>query len=308
MTKIFVFCILFIASGVSIADDLTGRWRGSDGGIYYLSQVGDRIYWYGQDSRRRPVWSNVFTGRLRGRNIRGHWSDVPKGHTQGHGRLELQIRRRGGVLRVTYQTGGFSASRLRRIRGPRSDQYYQDNSDYDFNPQYDRFDAEPDGGGGYDGLRDATTSKNECFRFNPRRLTLRKINGHWLLVSGNYFLEDFGRHRRRASQALSIVRHYRMNEFCSVGGPGSDFRFLLSSGRSPQGRFTNEYCADFRRNRLRMRRFGRNWKVGDDSFWLFEFSNRSDANHALQLLRKHRFRYACYVGDPPERHFRYLRR
>ena len=63
--------------------DLSGVWKGSDGGTYYLRQDGNTLYMYGERADERPIWSNVFTGRVTRDTVSGHWMDVPKGRTRG---------------------------------------------------------------------------------------------------------------------------------------------------------------------------------------------------------------------------------
>lgn len=308
MNKPFILMLLLFSS-TAFADDLTGRWRGNDGGIYYITQIDNRLVWYGQDSRRRPVWSNVFNGRVHGRHIRGRWVDVPKGHTLGDGRLELKIRRHGNVMVVIKQTGGFSATRLKRIRRPRPQSYYRDEFDSDYNQSYDQFEEEHSRRQHEKSVADATTSPNECFTFNPRQLTVEYIDGGWKLLSGEYFLEDFANRKGEAQTSMAMIKHYRMNEFCSVGGLNTEFKYLLSHGKVPVGKYFNEYCVRFRRHRLRMRNINGHWKIGDGNFWMFDFGNqRRDAKRAISIMKKYPFRYACYVGNQSTRHFRYFRR
>ena len=77
--------------------NLTGRWEGDDGGMYFLRQIDHELWWYGQradfdrryddrrdrddrrDDRRRFsrrfLWSNVFHGYIGNREIVGSWVD-----------------------------------------------------------------------------------------------------------------------------------------------------------------------------------------------------------------------------------------
>src|SRR5438552_1137645 len=57
--------------------NLTGIWNCNDGGIYYIRQVSNEIWWFGNSSNN--AFSNVFHGQLSGSTITGKWSDVPLG-------------------------------------------------------------------------------------------------------------------------------------------------------------------------------------------------------------------------------------
>lgn len=69
------------------ATDLTGVWDGDDGGIYYLRQIGNEIFWYGENDPLNPSWSNVAHGRIYGSILILNWADVTKGILRNDGLL-----------------------------------------------------------------------------------------------------------------------------------------------------------------------------------------------------------------------------
>ena len=70
--------------------NLTGVWAGSDGGTYYVHQVGNNVWWLGLSRDQGLTFANVFAGRIRfdGR-LEGDWADVPLGATHGFGHVEI---------------------------------------------------------------------------------------------------------------------------------------------------------------------------------------------------------------------------
>jgi hypothetical protein len=87
-----VLVLLFVACPlVAFAADLTGTWKGSDDGIYYLRQSGSTIWWYGESSVTNPGWTNVAYGTVAGSSAVLFWADVPKGGNMGSGVLVLNI-------------------------------------------------------------------------------------------------------------------------------------------------------------------------------------------------------------------------
>lgn len=89
--------------------NLTGRWRCNDGGIYYLRQVGNELWWYGQSNDNDPEFSNVYHATIHGNaTIVGRWADVPVGGTGGSGELDLKIvsNNRLTAIRRTGNFGG----------------------------------------------------------------------------------------------------------------------------------------------------------------------------------------------------------
>lgn len=90
---------------------LTGVWRCSDGGTYYIRQVGNIVVWFGEHPSMR--WSNVFFGELVGNRISGRWVDVPKSSSLGRGEIQLELTNMPllNPLRAAAQD-----TRLERIR------------------------------------------------------------------------------------------------------------------------------------------------------------------------------------------------
>lgn len=101
---------------------LTRRFLGDDGGIYYVREVGDRVYWFGEslttpgalgrESDAR-VFANVFAGRRDGNDVTGEWFDVPKGRAHSAGTLRLRASASDTRLERVAGDGGFAATSWR---------------------------------------------------------------------------------------------------------------------------------------------------------------------------------------------------
>jgi hypothetical protein len=109
--------VVFILSFVSVvsAASLTGTWSCNDGGTYYIRQLGNEVYWYGEKDPNHPEWSNVAKGRREGNKIYLEWADVPKGHIMSSGILTLKIVPFGQnkLVRINV-SGGFGGSEWTR--------------------------------------------------------------------------------------------------------------------------------------------------------------------------------------------------
>ena len=104
---------------------LTGAWAVNDGGVYYIRQVGDCVWWFGTDvagidpgKTAQPGFSNVAAGRVDGTEIELEWADLPLGNILGGGGLTVTIDEGGDSLRVTEQRGdwGFGGKSFTRIK------------------------------------------------------------------------------------------------------------------------------------------------------------------------------------------------
>jgi hypothetical protein len=92
---------------------LTGVWKGTDQGTYYVKQVGDNIMWIGMSANDGRFWTNAFAGKIAGDRISGTWVDVPRGGAKGLGTLTLKVSQVGPkiVMQKIGSTGsGFGGS------------------------------------------------------------------------------------------------------------------------------------------------------------------------------------------------------
>lgn len=89
--------------------DITAVFHCNDGGTYYVRQVGNQLWWYGESGDGGRSWSNVFNGTISGDTVQGNWADVPKGATRNSGYMTLRING-SNLFYATYQTGGFGGS------------------------------------------------------------------------------------------------------------------------------------------------------------------------------------------------------
>jgi hypothetical protein len=86
----FVWAVLNLVL-LGCAYDLTGTWRGDDGGTYYIRQIGNDIFWFGELTPQNPGWANVAYGTISGNIINLKWADVPKSGARGSGTLSLSV-------------------------------------------------------------------------------------------------------------------------------------------------------------------------------------------------------------------------
>jgi len=102
------------ASAQCFLNELSGIWKGNDGGTYYIQQDGDRVWWIGVSSLKEGTgFSNVFDGQRENDIITGKWADVPMGKTQNNGKLSAICNYVSGgddTLTITSSSGGFGGT------------------------------------------------------------------------------------------------------------------------------------------------------------------------------------------------------
>lgn len=104
---------------------LTGAWQADDGGVYYIRQVGDCVWWFGteiQDIELGPTgqhgYANIAFGRIDGTRVEVEWADAPLGDILNGGGLTLVYYEDLDQLAVIEQRGDgipFGTSTLTRV-------------------------------------------------------------------------------------------------------------------------------------------------------------------------------------------------
>ncbi len=95
---------------IAQSETLTGVWNCNDGGVYFIRQIGNQVWWYGQSSDGGATWSNVFQGTITGSRITGSWADVPKGSIRGNGSMTLSIEGSNRLRKIGAGGSGFGGS------------------------------------------------------------------------------------------------------------------------------------------------------------------------------------------------------
>lgn len=94
--------------------NLSGRWRGDDGGTYYIKQIGNELWWYGESADKGASWTNVFHGYIGKQEVAGKWADTPKGRVNSGGEMAVQIVSSNRLV-AARKTGGFGGGAWTRI-------------------------------------------------------------------------------------------------------------------------------------------------------------------------------------------------
>src|SRR5216684_1009614 len=89
------------ANGAPIRE-LNGYYEADNGGAYFIRQIGDTVYWFGEDPN--GAWANVLVGTISGNKITARFWDVPKGKTQGMGEMILQIQNDDSLIKLSSTT------------------------------------------------------------------------------------------------------------------------------------------------------------------------------------------------------------
>ena len=74
----------------NVTTNLTGVWTCDDKGTYYMRQIGNTLWWYGEDRQTNPIFSNVARGTINGNIINLEVADVPKGKSSISDNLTLK--------------------------------------------------------------------------------------------------------------------------------------------------------------------------------------------------------------------------
>lgn len=106
---------LRVATEPSRIPDLRGIWQidHERGGLYYINQSSEDVWWLGEQTASDPQWCNIAWGRIYGQEVRLRWGDVPKGKINSDGTLVLRIVDRE-TLEAVGSSGGYAAKRWKK--------------------------------------------------------------------------------------------------------------------------------------------------------------------------------------------------
>lgn len=84
-------------------------FAGNDGGAYYVSEVGNKVYWFAEHPGRD--YAHVFHGTRDHGTIKGQFYSVPKDRATTHGQATFKIHSNGALERIS-ESGGFPSKSL----------------------------------------------------------------------------------------------------------------------------------------------------------------------------------------------------
>jgi microsomal dipeptidase-like Zn-dependent dipeptidase len=102
VTLLACIILLGICASATSAKMLNGYYEADNGGAYFVRQIGNDVYWFGEDPN--GAWANVLIGTISGNKITARFWDVPKGRTQSLGDLILQIQNDDSLVKLSSST------------------------------------------------------------------------------------------------------------------------------------------------------------------------------------------------------------
>ena len=69
-------------------------------------------------------------------------------------------------------------------------------------------------------------SGEDCVRFNPAKIAVKKIGGRWKIVEGTRTIMDFGVKGGEARMAVKIIKKYGFDRICFVGRPDPSMTYF----------------------------------------------------------------------------------
>ncbi len=94
---------------------LTGTWTAGNMGTFFIRQIGDEVWWFGEDDPIQPTWSNVGHGTVTDYTLTMDWIDVPKGTSRSRGTVVMKIAY-PERLELVSQKGGFACKVMTKAK------------------------------------------------------------------------------------------------------------------------------------------------------------------------------------------------
>lgn len=121
--------LTILLSSTAMSLDLTGNWKATvntetmPGPDFYIRQIGDSVWMYGEDMSADPTWISIANGTVVGDTVELSWADIPKGEATLYGTLLLNVTS-DNELEVVNQTGGWGGedwNKMSLVRNNESD-------------------------------------------------------------------------------------------------------------------------------------------------------------------------------------------
>lgn len=141
----------------------------------------------------------------------------------------------------------------------------------------------------------------DCLPVNYSTAKVEYTDPWWRI--GGHLISD---NKAAADRALSIVKHYKLDEICYVDRPQPPMTYWLTNNQSPTGSFSGEDCIIFIPSTLQVKQKDPNWLVQSSSSSMLVFDNEQSAKDAINIIKYYGFDRQCYVDRPnsPMKYFR----
>jgi hypothetical protein len=136
----------------------------------------------------------------------------------------------------------------------------------------------------------------EMFRFDPRKLELRREGGEWQVASGTDVIGRFGPSEYSARDAMRSIQDGRFNEFCRVGS----LTFFLVDGKAPTRVPYHVQGRRFDPNSLKVARSGAAWSITENNRQLLPCANAEEGETLIRVLKHFGFDQLCHLGPSPK--------
>lgn len=154
---------------------------------------------------------------------------------------------------------------------------------------------------------DFVTTPDNCLAIEPNSVQVRQIAGSWKVVSGSDQLLDFGTAQANADWAKDVIVHYGFDRMCFVGRPNPPMMYFTVNGHAPSDAMAGEDTVAFDLAGTVAQQSAGSWIVTDGTSRMLDFgSSKSNALHAVTIIKRFGFTHQCFVGRPnaPMMYFR----
>jgi hypothetical protein len=153
------------------------------------------------------------------------------------------------------------------------------------------------GGGARNGV--SPPPAESCAGFDSAKLRTTQKDGLWKVTAAGKTLLEAGHDEKNALLVEVVIRHYRFDRRCTVGGPWKTY--WKAGNGFPHDRMDGIACLAFNPATTHLVLIGGDWKIVDGPAEIAVLgANKAKAEAMLALIRHHRLTQECFVrrGDP----------
>jgi hypothetical protein len=133
--------------------------------------------------------------------------------------------------------------------------------------------------------------------FDYSLLQLRRVEGHWHLMTGETLLKDLGTSEADAREALAVIHELKLSQRGVIGTRAPVLEYWLADRAAPRGLIRSECLQTIDRPTLRIEAVEGQWILRDARKVWFNFGRfEADARQALAVFERYPFDRVGYVG------------
>lgn len=141
--------------------------------------------------------------------------------------------------------------------------------------------------------------REDIVAFDPSTLNVKKVEGHWAVISNTGVLKDFGVDRGSAEETARLLRDLKVNEIGTIPGARPTLEYWLTDGKAPKPTLDRRIMMPIMSRSIHAENIGGAWVITDGARAFYDFgTNEEAAKQGAIVFWKYGFNQLGVIGAP----------